>query len=114
MQLQHLLSILLLACAALSTSVQGFHEEPSDAVRAHIKNVITEEDVLVMQAEMEWGAQEMRRYKTLRGDWPVRSALTGQEEPAEDDQGLFRGGTSRPEMESSVHHEYWNYLISMF
>jgi len=36
------------------------------------------EDVIVMQTEMAWGAQEMKRYKSLRGQWPVRSELEGR------------------------------------
>ena len=118
MQLKYLLSLLLLAVATLSSNVNAFHEEPSDAVRDHIKNTITEEDVKVMQAEMAWGAQEMRRYKSVRGGWPVRSAITGQEvaEEKETDreETLFRGGNKQAATEDSPHHEYWNYLISMF
>jgi hypothetical protein len=111
MQLQRYLSLLLLALICLS--VQGFHEEPSDAVREHIKNVITDEDVQVMQAEMAWGVQEMQRYKTIRGNWPVRSPLTGQEEAPPEDRSLFRGANNTPHNQSA-HHEYWNYLIAMF
>ena len=115
MQVHHLLSFLLLALATLSTSVQGFHEEPSDAVREHMKNYLSEEDVQVMQTEMAWGVQEMRRYKSIRGDWPVRSALTGQKPADDDESSLFRGkSSSQPRQMESIHHEYWNYLISLF
>ena len=119
MQFLSLISLMisLLALLSSSTGVQGFPEEPSEAVREHIKSVITEADVQVMQTEMAWGVQEMMRYKSIRGSWPVRSALTGEEEEEEDSSPMpLRGSkdnNNKQEFES-IHHEYWNYMISIF
>jgi hypothetical protein len=68
-----------------------------------------------MQAEMAWGAAEMQRYKNLRGAWPVRSALTGEEGDNEDTSiaGLFRGN-GKSEDRNAPQQDYWNYLVSMF
>lgn len=115
--MKHLSLISLISVVALlsSSGVQGFPEEPSEAVREHIKTVITEEDVQVMQTEMAWGVQEMMRYKSIRGNWPVRSALTGEEEVEEKDAPPLRGSKDNNKQEfESIHHEYWNYMISIF
>ena len=58
---------------------EGF-QAPSLEVRGALKTAMIEdyEDVIVMQAEMAWGAQEMKKYKSIRGAWPVRSELEGR------------------------------------
>ncbi|CAB9518677.1 expressed unknown protein [Seminavis robusta] len=120
--MQYYRQIILFLLLVVFQSTQAFHEEPSESVRRHLAT-ISEEDVIVMQAEMAWGAQEMKRYKTLRGDWPVRSSLAGpgdsnnkaQQQPLDNgDSTLFRGGSSQQQESGEPHHDYWNYLVSMF
>lgn len=101
-----------------------------------------EGDIAIMQKEIKWGMQEMQRYKSIRGAWPVRSheddadggesnnsgglssTSTKQLEVAarnsrrkEDDnnnkQRTVRGG-AKPGEEMSAHNSYWDLLVSVF
>jgi len=82
---------------------------------------------MVMQHEMAWGATEMKRYKTLRGEWPTKSALASDElkrtststfpDLVEEELSLFRGTAkegSGAESDRTVGDHYWDYLVSMF
>ena len=115
-----MLLVVLGLCSHHQSGVDAFRQEPSDSVRQGIRTAIADEDVMVMQAEMAWGATEMKRYKTLRGDWPTRSALASEEQAetnsrgiptsssSSSEGGLFRGGRG------ATSGDYWNYLVSMF
>ena len=83
------LTVLLVASSSSSTTSTGVlafmpeeegFQAPSLEVRGALKTAMIEdyEDVIVMQAEMAWGAQEMKKYKSIRGAWPVRSELEGR------------------------------------
>ena len=96
---------------------EGF-DAPSLSVRGALKAAIKHdyEDVVVMQTEMAWGAQEMKRYKSIKGEWPVRSSISGDEKDGEDEgtEGaafLRRKDMPDPEDEDT---DYWSYLISIF
>ena len=89
-------------------STCAFREAPSASVREQMAT-ISEEDVIVMQAEMAWGAEEMKRYKNLRGDWPIRSSVL----ESDNEHSNFRGASTQAQ-QGQPHHEYWNYLVSMF
>lgn len=75
-----------------------------------------EGDIAIMQKEITWGMQEMQRYKTLRGEWPVR--------PMEKDEKVvdFRrdrtteenGGMRGKKPQETAHSNYWNLLVSVF
>ena len=113
----HQLLLLVLVAFCTFIRVESF-DVPSDKVRGELKAAIADEDVIVMQAEMQWGAQEMQRYRALRGTFPVRSALTGEGADNQDTSivGLFRGGSNSQPAEggSDAQEDYWKYLISMF
>ena len=121
LRFRHSWLLLLLLAALLHPSHAFMPEEdtfdaPSLRVRGALKAAIVEdyEDVIVMQAEMAWGAQEMKRYKSVRGEWPVRSELKGRDStiaPELGDHGakLVRHG---PSGEEKI--DYWAYLISIF
>lgn len=96
---------------------EGF-DAPSLSIRGALKAAIKHdyEDVVVMQTEMAWGANEMKRYKSIKGEWPVRSSVDDPEEAEDDESGtpaFLRGNELPPDPEDpSV--DYWSYLISIF
>lgn len=114
-------SWLPLPCQANAFMPEEEHfDAPSPTIRGALKQAMVEdyEDVIVMQQEMAWGAQEMKRYKTLRGEWPVRSELEGRKGSKSPELGGDDGPkdifgesvTMGPGGES----DYWTYLISIF
>jgi len=116
---QSYLRVAMLVLALLTTAAKpvSAFDEPTQVVRDAMTATIEDEDVLVMQAEMAWGAHEMKRYKTLRGDWPLRSKLTADaQSDEEEEEHLFRGsGTHSPNNDApNPQNDYWNYLVSMF
>lgn len=91
-------------------------DAPSLSIRGALKAAMDHdyEDVIVMQTEMAWGAQEMKRYKSLKGEWPVRSSLGVSEENDSQDQNLFRGNKEPEANPEGDNIDYWNYLVSIF
>lgn len=92
-------------------------DAPSMSIRGALKAAIKHdyEDVVVMQTEMAWGANEMKKYKSIKGEWPVRSSLDekGQEQEEEDDTAFLRKKDGEPNPEDAD-TDYWNYLVSIF
>jgi hypothetical protein len=115
MQCPTVLSFSLLVAVALfnTSSTHAFREEPSASIREQMA-AISEEDVIVMQTEMAWGAEEMKRYKSLRGEWPVRSSLSSRAQTASESSLFFRGAANAQSHQGQPHHDHWNYLVSMF
>ena len=89
-------------------------DAPSLSVRGALKAAIENdyEDVIVMQTEMAWGAQEMQRYKSIKGEWPVRSSVTETKKDSE--PVFFRGSEPPPPRNEDGEVDYWSYLISIF
>ena len=96
-------------------------DAPSLSVRGALKAAIKQdyEDGVVMQTEMAWGAKEMNRYKSIKGEWPVRSSVSGddndedEEEEASGDAPFLRGKEALPDPEDAD-TDYWSYLVSIF
>lgn len=119
--------LLLGVLTILSTSGQAYmpdaedFDAPSLSVRGALKAAIKHdyEDVVVMQTEMAWGAKEMNRYKSIKGEWPVRSSIDDkdtnddEDEAASGDASFLRGKEAPidPEDEDT---DYWSYLVSIF
>jgi hypothetical protein len=104
------------------TSTQAYTPEaekfdpPSLSIRGALKAAIDHdyEDVIVMQTEMAWGAQEMQRYRSIKGEWPVRSSVPqGKQDLDHGAPGHFRRSEPPPTNEDGE-GDYWTYLISMF
>ena len=116
------LALLLLLCELqLVNSYMPNPEKfdaPSLSIRGALKAAIEHdyEDVIVMQAEMAWGAQEMKRYQAIRGQWPVRTPSVVTEN--ENQTSLFRGSSSDPQAPPPTTADgtvdYWAYLVSIF
>ncbi|CAB9513022.1 expressed unknown protein [Seminavis robusta] len=128
-------SSFLFICVLLLLKVEGYTPEaekfdaPSLSIRGALKAALDHdyEDVIVMQTEMAWGAQEMKRYKAHKGEWPVRSALKDDNELGGGGgggggtsssavggvPGFFRGTESPPTNEEGE-IDYWAYLVSIF
>lgn len=97
---------------------------PSEDMREAIRGAFEGEDladVAMMKTEIEWGAQEMQRYRSLRGEWPVRSSSDEDDEfKVHMDSSLaesLRGSIEYDEELSSPidpQNDYWDYLISIF
>ena len=122
-----LFALLLVVLLANTVSAYMPQEEGFTAPSLEVKAAMVAdyEDVIVMQAEMAWGEQEMRKYKSLRGEFPVRSDWEGR-------KGSSTASTSKSELppefglrrrnEGSPNHkdgktkgeDYWTYLISIF
>ena len=56
--LPKLLSLVLLSCSMLHSTV--------------LADVDHDKEIAVMKREIAWGRNEMLKYKSLRGSWPVR------------------------------------------
>ena len=139
------LSLLVVALVVMATSVsassshtmpkENKFEAPSKNVRGALKKAIDHdfEDIIVMQTEIAWGANEMSKYKTIRGDWPVRSNFVHEEYEnpksrssnegrgaAADDEDFLnvprtRGGAAAAANSvAAPEADYWSYLISIF
>jgi hypothetical protein len=98
---------------------QQQQQHPAQAHSENIRNALKtafadDEDVIVMQTELAWGAAEMQKYKNLRGEFPIRKE---SKEQAEEHGGIFR---ELDEFSAMYHHhgngqsDYWNYLVSLF
>lgn len=114
-------AVLLLAttASAYMPEEEGF-TAPSLEVKAAM--VADYEDVVVMQAEMAWGEQEMKKYKSLRGEFPVRSDWEGRKGSTNNKSELPPEFGLRRRNEGSANNkdgktkgeDYWTYLISIF
>ena len=77
-----------------------------------------EGDIAIMQKEIKWGMQEMQRYKTLRGAWPVRPVANIESELenifARDRSGEENGSMRGKKPKETPHSTYWKLLVSVF
>lgn len=134
---------ILLVLAVLSLSPKEVVAQPPQPTEDPQQSTVPGEgDIAIMQKEIKWGMQEMQRYKSIRGAWPVRvhdddvrdekhdtTATTKQQKKNEklnQQLDLIRNnnnnnsgetqsvrGAVKPES-PSVHHSYWNLLVSVF
>jgi len=129
---RNVLSVLLIfviITAANAAAEEKIRSSPSSTEQT--STVPGEGDIAIMQKEIKWGMQEMQRYKTIRGAWPVR--MHGEENTDDDDdskkkrgkevfssrkahQKATAGATVRgaAHPEHSEHSSYWNLLVSVF
>jgi len=134
MILRKVVLILLMALMALS-SVQAQRPQQQQQQYSDSSSAPGEGDIAIMQKEIKWGMQEMQRYKTIRGNWPVRvepsdqvedqmrenkrkqveiisTSASSDEVPTRTVRGA-RPAVELPE-DDSPHATYWKLLVSVF
>ena len=118
---RRLASLLLLLLVALIDHpnslvlAQAQHDQQSTAAGPHAPG---EGDIAIMQKEIKWGMQEMQRYKTFKGEWPVRPISAVPEEReisfSRDKSAEENGNVRGRKPKETKHSNYWNLLVSVF
>jgi hypothetical protein len=114
--------LVLILSVILSTGyaqeIRASEQQPSSTIPA-------QHDIDIMAKEIQWGMQEMHRYKNYKGQWPYRADSSshynssGNSEDSQDDDEVpdketkLRGknGRSRP---STPEAHYWEKLVTVF
>jgi len=136
MILRKVVLILLLALAVCLSPVEAQRPPPQQQQYSDSSSAPGEGDIAIMQKEIKWGMQEMQRYKTIRGNWPVRvepsdlqvedqmrenkrkqveiisTSASSDEVPTRTVRGA-RPAVELPE-DDSPHATYWKLLVSVF
>ena len=132
--LHTLLAVAVLVVAQPNVVVLAQQQQQQQQDQQYQSTVPGEGDIAIMQKEIKWGMQEMQRYKSIRGAWPVR---VPEEDANNNNNGILtkpleivrshrddkqpqpqhvRGGGTKGggEENASAHNSYWNLLVSVF